>query len=208
MPWGLLRHITPTAVGYCCSYCYNARGWDGLGQIIVNQDKSRKRGDSIPGPRWRGPSCRDGLSPNCAFPPLVIPSLAVSPLALPSRSAMLAGPLLSQTGGVRSMPPNPAQNVPPVAHKVPPGPHRRHVNSYPREREGGYRPTPPGSRVACSHPRGYYCNYSGCLMLRDSDLPPRGGVCMCVFVCVCVFIKLHITAQSGPVILVILCHSH
>ena len=30
------------------------------------------------------------------------------------------------------------------------------------------------------------------------------GVCMCV----CVFIKLHITAQSGLVILVILCHSH
>ena len=25
--------------------------------------------------------------------------------------------------------------------------------------------------------------------------------------CVCVFIKLHIAAQSGPVILVILCHS-
>ena len=31
------------------------------------------------------------------------------------------------------------------------------------------------------------------------------GVCVCV--CVCVFIKLHITAQSGLVILVILCHS-
>ena len=30
---------------------------------------------------------------------------------------------------------------------------------------------------------------------------------MCVCVCVCVFIKLHITTQSGPVILVILCHS-
>ena len=29
-----------------------------------------------------------------------------------------------------------------------------------------------------------------------------------VCVCVCVFIKLHITAQSGLVILVILCHSH
>ena len=28
------------------------------------------------------------------------------------------------------------------------------------------------------------------------------------FLCVCVFIKLHKTAQSGPVILVILCHSH
>ena len=32
--------------------------------------------------------------------------------------------------------------------------------------------------------------------------------CVCVCVCVCVFIKLHITTQSGPVILVILCHSH
>ena len=35
-----------------------------------------------------------------------------------------------------------------------------------------------------------------------------GGACVCVCVCVCVFIKLHITTQSGPVILVILCHSH
>ena len=33
-------------------------------------------------------------------------------------------------------------------------------------------------------------------------------LCVCVCVCVCVFIKLHITTQSGPVILVILCHSH
>ena len=32
--------------------------------------------------------------------------------------------------------------------------------------------------------------------------------CVCVCVCVRVFIKLHITAQSGLVILVILCHSH
>ena len=30
----------------------------------------------------------------------------------------------------------------------------------------------------------------------------------CVCVRVCVFIELHITAQSGPVILVILCQSH
>ena len=38
-------------------------------------------------------------------------------------------------------------------------------------------------------------------------VPPRDStLIMCV--CVCVFIKLHITAQSGPVILVILCHSH
>ena len=30
----------------------------------------------------------------------------------------------------------------------------------------------------------------------------------CTSVCVCVFIKLHMTAQSGPVILVTICHSH
>ena len=30
--------------------------------------------------------------------------------------------------------------------------------------------------------------------------PLHAGVCVCVCVCVCVFIKLHITAQSGPVI--------
>ena len=33
-------------------------------------------------------------------------------------------------------------------------------------------------------------------------------VCMYVCIYVCIFIKLHITAQSGPVILVVLCHSH
>ena len=29
-----------------------------------------------------------------------------------------------------------------------------------------------------------------------------------LFLCVCFFLKLHITAQSGPVFLVIVCHSH
>ena len=33
-------------------------------------------------------------------------------------------------------------------------------------------------------------------------------ICHSHRVCVCVFIKLHITAQSGPVILVIICHFH
>ena len=35
--------------------------------------------------------------------------------------------------------------------------------------------------------------------MRRDPQPLRSGVC----VCVCVFIKLHVTAQSGPVILVI-----
>ena len=30
---------------------------------------------------------------------------------------------------------------------------------------------------------------------------------ICMYVCVCVFMKFHITAQSGPLILVTLCHS-
>ena len=38
--------------------------------------------------------------------------------------------------------------------------------------------------------------------------PFVGVLCVCVCVCVCVFIKLHITAQSGLVILVIICYSH
>ena len=33
-------------------------------------------------------------------------------------------------------------------------------------------------------------------------------LCVCMYVCMYVFIKLHITTQSCPVILVILCHSH
>ena len=46
------------------------------------------------------------------------------------------------------------------------------------------------------------------------NYPPKGGsmililMCVCVCMCVCVFIKLHITAQFGHVILVLLCYSH
>ena len=36
----------------------------------------------------------------------------------------------------------------------------------------------------------------------------NSGKYVCMYVCMYVFIKLHITTQSGPVILVILCHSH
>ena len=36
-PWGSLWHSAPAAAGYCCSYCYNARGWDGL---VSNHHKS------------------------------------------------------------------------------------------------------------------------------------------------------------------------
>ena len=49
------------------------------------------------------------------------------------------------------------------------------------------------------------------LLLENTQMPFFESIptelCVCVCVCVCVFIKLHITTQSGPVILVILCHS-
>ena len=48
----------------------------------------------------------------------------------------------------------------------------------------------------------------GGVCTRAMKVPTCVCVCVCACVCcVCVFIKLHITAQSGPVILVILCHS-
>ena len=43
---------------------------------------------------------------------------------------------------------------------------------------------------------------------RGKSSSPLGPKHVCVCVCVCVFIKLHITTPSGPVIVVILCHSH
>ena len=42
----------------------------------------------------------------------------------------------------------------------------------------------------------------------NREISSKGIYVFLCEVCVCVFIKLHITAQSGPVILVILCHSH
>ena len=50
----------------------------------------------------------------------------------------------------------------------------------------------------------FYCTV--CLFVRvQSSRVAKVPVSVCV--CVCVFIKLHMTAQSGLVILVILCHS-
>ena len=142
-----------------------------------------------------GPSCRDGLSPSRTFPPLAVPSPAVSLLALLSRSAMLAGPLLSRAGGARSMPPNPAQKVPPVGHRDPPRPHSRDVNSCPRERQGGYKQIPPDL------PGGY--RPPGRLLLqlqrlssvagfRLTRLTPKGRyVCMYVCIHVCMYVCIY-----------------
>ena len=105
------------------------------------------------------------------------------------------------------MPPNPAQKVPPVAHRVPPGPHSRDVNSYPREREGGYKPIPPDLPGGYSPPGRLLLQLQRLSSVAGFRLTPKGRWCVCVCVCVCVFIKLHMTAQSGLVILVILCHS-
>ena len=55
----------------------------------------------------------------------------------------------------------------------------------------------------------YVCMYGGmcvCMYVCMYVFPALSYVCICV--CMYVFIKLHLTTQSGPVILVILCHSH
>ena len=109
------------------------------------------------------------------------------------------------------MSPNPAQKVLPVAHRVLPGSHSRDVYSCPREREGGYKPIPPDLPGGERPPGRLLLQLQRLSSAAGFRLIPKGrwwDVCVCVCVCVCVFIKLHITAQSGPVILVILCHSH
>ena len=60
-----------------------------------------------------------------------------------------------------------------------------------KKKKSGSAPPPLPARAARSE-KMYACLY----------------VCMYVCMYVCIFIKLHITAQSGLVILVILCHSH
>ena len=57
----------------------------------------------------------------------------------------------------------------------------------------------------------YGSNNSGGFRRQNLYLPPEkidtdNEVCVCVYVCI--FIELHITAQSGPVTVVILCHLH
>ena len=96
------------------------------------------------------------------------------------------------------MPPNPAQKVPPVAHRVAPGPHSRDVNSCTREREGGYKPIPSDLPGGYRPPGRLLLQLQRLSSVAGFRLTPKGRWCVCV-VCVCVFIKLHITAQSGLV---------
>ena len=56
-----------------------------------------------------------------------------------------------------------------------------------------------------SNIRGCYCCQSGTWSVGWTGKDQMSIYTQCV--CVCVFIKLHITAQSGLVILVIICHS-
>ena len=99
---------------------------------------------------------------------------------------MLAGPLLSRAGGARSMPPNPAQKVPPVAHRDPPGPHSRDVNSCPRERQGGYKQIPPDLPGVYRPPGRLLLQLQRLSSAAGFRLTPKGR---CVCVCVCVLLE-------------------
>ena len=80
-------------------------------------------------------------------------------------------------------------------------------------RDGGSVTLIQSALYICAYIRSFAHNHAIWLYYaKHYQLLPMGinqpQVCVYVCVCVCVFIKLHITAQSGPVILVILCHSH
>ena len=71
--------------------------------------------------------------------------------------------------------------------------------------------------VVCMYVCMYVCLYvcTGMYVFIKLHITTQSGpvilVILChshMYVCMYVFIKLHITRQSGPVILVILCHSH
>ena len=64
----------------------------------------------------------------------------------------------------------------------------QNTQSHENSPAAGYKPIPPDlpGGLLTGHPGGYYSNYNGCPLLRDSVLPPRGTGCMCVRVCVCV----------------------
>ena len=81
------------------------------------------------------------------------------------------------------MPPNPAQKVPPVAHRVPPGPHSRDVNSCPRERGGGYKPIPPDLPGGYRPPGRLLLQLQRLSSLAGFRLTPKGRWCVCVCVC-------------------------
>ena len=79
------------------------------------------------------------------------------------------------------MPPNPAQKVPPVAHRVPPGPHSRDVNSCPREREGGYTPIPPDLPGGYRPPGRLLLQLQRLSSAAGFRLTPKGRLCMYVW---------------------------
>ena len=54
----------------------------------------------------------------------------------------------------------------------------------------------------------YLCIFIKLHIITAQPGPVIRVIHVCMYVCMYVFIKLHITTQSGPVMLVILCHSH
>ena len=95
------------------------------------------------------------------------------------------------------MPPNPAQKVPPVAHRVPPGPHSRDVNSCPREREEGYRPIPPDLPGGYRPPGRLLLQLQRLSSVAGFRLTPKGRY-MCVCVCVVIPFILDVRLVNVP----------
>ena len=96
------------------------------------------------------------------------------------------------------MPPNPAQKVPPVAHRVAPGPHSRDVNSCPREREGGYKPIPPDLPGGYRPPGRLLLQLQRLSSVAGFRLTPKGRwLYVCMYVCIYVYL-LNCTQPRNP----------
>ena len=82
------------------------------------------------------------------------------------------------------MPPNPAQKVPQVGHRDPPGPHSRDVNSCPRERQGGYKQIPPDLPGGYRPPGRLLLQLQRLSSVAGFRLTPKGRwLYVCMYVC-------------------------
>ena len=80
------------------------------------------------------------------------------------------------------MPPNPAQKVPQVGHRDPPGPHSRDVNSCPRERQGGYKQIPPDLPGGYKPPGRLLLQLQRLSSVAGFRLTPKGRWCyVCMY---------------------------
>ena len=202
----------------CCwlllFYCYNAQGWDGLVQIIVDQGKTKKNAAGfVPEASLEGDKLSRWV---VAKPYLSATSSSTTSSPASSSSLSLHHACWPVDVPCRRSSVHATEHSPNSPTSIPYSPTRATQATrefLPQRKERGLKndpPRPPGWLQATRETSSAYTAVVFCCGIPAYP----SGVSLCVYVrvyvyvCVCVFMKLHIIAQSGPVILVILCHSH